>query len=195
MSWRPRGDRWRGAGTALTLAIALTLVLEAGGSAVAQDVTPDVGEAPPERPAALYAGSCEAGGLAEIVVELSNLTLPPGDEVGQTDRAVPAQASFTSVPLSLDALLAEDHAVNVRLSPEEDAPDIACGEIGGILNATGSLVVGLKEVDSSGYGGIAFLAPGADGASTNVSLFLAPGLAGDTAVGGGEESAAATPTV
>jgi hypothetical protein len=34
-------------------------------------------------------------------------------------------------------------------------------------------VIGLSEYDGSGFEGIAYLAPGADGASTDVSVFVA----------------------
>ena len=50
---------------------------------------------------------------------------------------------------------------------------IACGEIGGVVAPDGSLTIGLGEQEDSGYTGIAYLAPGADGASTDVTVFLA----------------------
>ena len=97
-----------------------------------------------------------------------------GDRVGQARRAIPAESSFTSVPLTLDAILGADHVVNVHLSAEEIDTYIACGEIGGMLTPEGAVIIGLRELNNSGFTGIAYLAPGADGASTDVSVFVAP---------------------
>jgi uncharacterized cupredoxin-like copper-binding protein len=113
------------------------------------------------------------------------LTAPTGDRVGQAGRAALAETSFTpNVPMTLEAILAEDHAINAHLSAEEIGTYIACGDIGGVLNANGALVVGLSEDSNSGYTGIAFLQPAADGVSTDVSVFIAPVL------GGGRDRAA-----
>jgi hypothetical protein len=78
------------------------------------------------------------------------------------------------VPVTLDAILGADHAINVHLSAEQIETYIACGELGGVIDAGGSLIVGLREESTSGFTGIAFLTPGPDGASTNVSVFIAP---------------------
>ncbi|MBA2595757.1 MAG: hypothetical protein H0V00_03935 [Chloroflexia bacterium] len=104
---------------------------------------------------------------------LAELTAPEGDRVGQGRRANLAETSYTVVPITLDAILAEDHAINAHLSTEEIGTYIACGNIGGVLNADGALVIGLSEDSNSGFTGIAFLAPGDDGASTAVSVFIA----------------------
>jgi len=76
--------------------------------------------------------------------------------------------------MTLDAILGADHAINVHLSAQRIDTYIACGELGGVIDATGALVVGLREESDSGYTGIAFLSPGADGASTDISVFIAP---------------------
>jgi hypothetical protein len=76
--------------------------------------------------------------------------------------------------MTLDAIVGADHAINVHLSAERIDTYIACGELAGDINTTGALVVGLREESDSGYTGIAFLSPGADGASTDVSVFIAP---------------------
>ena len=109
-----------------------------------------------------------------MVVPLTDLTAPVGEGVGQAESATPAESSFTNVPMTLDAILGADHAINVHLSAERIDTYIACGELGGVVDASGSLVVGLREESDSGYTGIAFLSPGADGASTDVSVFIAP---------------------
>jgi hypothetical protein len=76
--------------------------------------------------------------------------------------------------MTLDAILGADHAINVHLSAERIDTYIACGEIGGVVDPSGTLVIGLREESDSGYTGIAFLSPGADGASTDVTVFIAP---------------------
>lgn len=140
-------------------------------AAIAQDATPEATPtADASRPAHIHTGSCDEVG--EVVVPLENLVLPTGTAAGHTD-AVLAETSFTSVPLTLDAILAEDHVVNVHMSADEIDVYIACGEIGGVLDANGALVIGLAEQDGSGYEGIAFLSPNADGVSTDVSVFIA----------------------
>jgi hypothetical protein len=102
------------------------------------------------------------------------LTRPVGQPAGQADKATVAESSFTIVPATLDALLASNYAINVHLSADEIGTYLACGEIGGTVDANGALIIGLREQSSSGYTGIAFLQPALDGVSTNVSVFIAP---------------------
>ncbi len=146
------------------------LVGLSGPAAWAQDATPTADDALVPRPVHIHSGTCDE--LGDVVAPLADLTAPEGDRVGQR-RADLAETSSTSVPLTLDAILGADHAINVHLSSEEIGTYIACGNIGGVLDANGALVIGLSEDSNSGYTGIAYLAPGADGASTDVSVFIA----------------------
>jgi plastocyanin len=123
------------------------------------------------RPAHIHNGDCVD--LGDIVAPLTDLTEPAGQTEGQANRAIAAESSFTNVPLTLDAMLAADHAVNVHLSADQIGTYIACGELGGVRDANGALTIGLRELNDSGFTGIAFLAPAADGASTDVSVFIA----------------------
>jgi hypothetical protein len=157
------------AGTALALFAIVTATIP---GAFAQDATPVAQEVAPARPAHIHTGDCVE--LGDVVVPLTDLTAPVGEGAGQADEASPAESSFTNVPMTLDAILGADHAINVHLSAEQIDTYIACGELGGVVDASGALVVGLREQSDSGYTGIAFLAPGADGASTDVSVFIAP---------------------
>jgi hypothetical protein len=152
---------------ALFAIVALTIP-----SAVAQEATPVAQQVSPARPAHIHSGNCVE--LGDVVVPLTDLTAPVSESVGQADSATPAESSFTNVPMTLDAIVGADHAINVHLSAERIDTYIACGELAGDINATGALVVGLREESNSGYTGIAFLSPGADGASTEVSVFIAP---------------------
>jgi uncharacterized cupredoxin-like copper-binding protein len=168
------------------------MVAFGGPAAWAQDATPQATEAMVPRPAHIHTGTCKEVG--EVVAPLTDLTgATGGDRVGQSRRAIPAESSFTSVPMTLDAILGEDHVVNVHLSAEEIGTYIACGEIGGMLTPEGAVIIGLRELNNSGFTGIAYLAPGADGASTDVSVFVAPTLGGAEKSNAQENEEYATP--
>jgi hypothetical protein len=168
-------------------AAALAGMMALGGPAAwAQDATPEAADLLAPRPAHIHTGTCDEVG--EVIAPLTDLGgAIGGDRVGQARRAIPAQSSFTSVPLTLDAILGADHVVNVHLSAEEIDTYIACGEIGGRLSPEGAVIIGLRELNDSGFTGIAYLAPGADGASTDVSVFVAPTQGGRNRGGGAEE--------
>jgi len=174
-------------------AAALAGLVALGGSAAwAQDATPQAVEAMVPRPAHIHTGTCKE--IGEVVAPLTDLTgATGGDRVGQARRAIAAESSFTNVPMILDAILGEDHVVNVHLSAEEIGTYIACGEVGGMLTPEGAVIIGLRELNDSGFTGIAYLAPGADGASTDVSVFVAPTLGGGGNKSAEEQEEYATP--
>lgn len=135
------------------------------------------------RPAAIYAGSCND--LGRIEADLSAVLTPEGRSIGQKS-ATEAESGSTMVDVSLDSLITEDHAVVISESDDEDAEVIVCGDIGGTDDDDGALVIGLQEVGSSGFTGIAYLAiNGSDSMLTDVSIFVAEGLA--DASGAGEK--------
>jgi len=160
--------------TAAITIIALTMVTVP--TSLAQEATPVAGtpvaETPVSRPVHIHNGDCV--NLGEVVAPLADLTAPVGQPAGQADRATVAESSFTVVPITLDALLGSNYAINAHLSADQIGTYLACGEIGGVVDANGELVIGLREMSNSGFTGIAFLTPGIDGASTNVSVFIAP---------------------
>jgi hypothetical protein len=157
------------AGSALAL---FALVAAAVPGVIAQDATPVAEEGAVARPVHIHSGSCAE--LGDVVAPLSDLTAPVGEGAGLADSAFQAESSVTNVPMTLDAILAAPHAINAHLSAEEIGTYIACGDIGGAIEANGAVVIGLAEDSDSGYTGIAYLASGADGASTDVSVFIAP---------------------
>jgi hypothetical protein len=53
-----------------------------------------------------------------VIQPLNSLTVPVGAVSGTSD-AVVAEAAFTSIPQSLDELLAEDHARKGHLSADQ----------------------------------------------------------------------------
>src|SRR5215207_7494243 len=146
-------------------------------------------EASPPRPSHIHDGDCDEQG--QIIQPLTALTVPVGQVSGNKD-AVVAEAAFTVIPLSLDELLATDHALKVHLSKEEIQIYLACGDIGGTVDANGALIVGMKELDNSGYTGIAYLAPAGDG-GTSVSVMIAKVLPGGTPEAAANAAPAGTP--
>ncbi len=165
-----------------SLIACLTLLIAVGGAAIfaapglAQDASPP-------RPSHVHDGDCdEPGG---VVQGLTALTVPTGATSGN-DKAVLAEAAFSTIPLTLDEMLATDHSLKVHLSAAQIDVYLVCGDIGGALDADGALIVGLKEQDGSGYTGIAYLVPAANG--TNVSVMIAKVLPGG---GAGDNAAAA----
>ena len=166
------------------------MVALSGPAAWAQDATPEAAEVAAPRPAHIHVGNCNE--IGEVVAPLTELTGATGDRAGQANRAIAAESSFTSVPLTIDAILGADHVINVHLSAEEIDTYIACGEIGGSVSPEGAMIIGLRELNNSGFTGIAFLAPGADGASTDVSTFIAPTQGEGRNRGGGAEETTAT---
>jgi uncharacterized cupredoxin-like copper-binding protein len=167
----------RASATVLALFLALfggLLLNGAGGAAQ---------EASPPRPSHIHDGDCDEPG--QIIQPLTSLTVPAGTVSGNSD-AVVAEAAFTSVPQTLDELLAADHSLKVHLSKEQIQIYLACGDIGGTVDANGALIVGMKEIDDSGYAGIAYLAPAANG-TTSVSVMIAKVIPHD----GAEDAAVA----
>ena len=139
-----------------------------GGSGLAQ-------EASPPRPSHIHVGGCDE--LGEVVQPLTNLTVPTGELLGSGD-AVIAEAAFSNIPQPLSAFLEEDHALKVHLSRDQIQVYLACGDIGGTVDADGALIVGMKELDDSGYAGIAYLVPAGNG-GTNISVMIAEVNTGD----------------
>jgi uncharacterized cupredoxin-like copper-binding protein len=126
-------------------------------------------EASPPRPSHIHIGDCDE--LGEVIQPLNSLTVPTGEVLGNSD-AVVAEAAFTTIDIPLSELVATDHALKVHLSKDQIQTYLACGDIGGALDADGALIVGLKELDDSGYTGIAYLVPGA-GNTTRLSVMIA----------------------
>ena len=119
-------------------------------------------------PAHIHAGTCDD--IGEVEASLEDLMEPAGDRVGGEEASV-AAASFSIIPNSLDSLLSDSFAIDVHQEGDDDA--IACGEIGGVLDDRGALIIGLRPLDDSGFSGIAYLTPNAsDPSETTLSTFL-----------------------
>jgi len=158
-------------------ALALFGLVGAGSSVSGQEATPEGAAAQlaaPARPAHIHAGTCDD--LGEIVYPLNPITPPQGEAVGDVEGAVVASTSYTPLEAPLDQILGAQHAINVHLSEDRIDEYIACGEIGGVLTDEGALVIGLQELNDSGFAGVAYLSPSAaaPAAASDVSVFLIP---------------------
>lgn len=142
------------------------LIGAAGSTVSAQD-------AAVSHPSHIHAGTC-----AELdpnpAFPLSNV-----EPVAPDAAEGSVETGMSTVDVSLDDILASPHAINVHESAENAANYIACGDLTGPV-VDGKLVVGLIEQNDSGYAGIAVL-ESSYGGGTDVSVYLATGLSGDSA--------------
>lgn len=109
---------------------------------------------------------------------LDSLTLPEGDASGPESAFV--DRSKTTVDLALSDIIEGGHAVNVHESEANIGNYIACGDIGGVV-VEGTLVIGLAELNDSGYTGVAVLEENGD--QTDVTVYVTTGDAADDAGG------------
>ncbi len=164
----------------LVLLVGASIAADWGGQSFAQEgtatpatpATPiaiDFGQLVAQRPVEIHAGPCAEPG--ETIASLTPLETPEGEAQGQ-GTAIEAERSYSSVPVAIESLLAGQTSVRVLLSQEDLETEIACGEIGGVPDEGGSLVVKLSPRNGSGFSGIAFLSP-EDVGATGASVFLA----------------------
>jgi hypothetical protein len=166
--------------------LALVLAVMGAGTTSAQDATPTT-EGAVAHPAHIHNGTCD--NLGDVAFPLNEVALAPA-----VDQATPpAQpmmvhadevlTSVTVIDIALTDLLAGEYAINVHESAEQIQNYIACGNIVGQIrlhlrsDAPPGLVIPLRELNDSGYAGVAWLEPTAD-AKTTVTVFLAQGLIG-----------------
>ncbi len=116
---------------------------------------------------AIHAGRC--GDLAGVVADLNDAVIASGERSGHAE-ALPAANAFSTVPVSLDALVANDHAIVVERTGDHRV--VACGEIGGFPMDDGALILGLRGASDPAIAGVAYVAPGTDPAQTDASVFF-----------------------
>jgi plastocyanin len=177
------------------------------GRATAQEAN-----AEESHPAHIHSGSCGPN-LGDVVYPLTNVSdagmaegmaaamatpgataSPSAGEMGQkmgSDSAVEVQTSYTLVNAPLDKIVNGDTAINIHESKDKIQNYIACGDIGGQVMTMpgmegGVLTIGLKELNDSGYSGVAVLR--AHGDQTAVVIYLAEGLSGAAATPAAAES-------
>jgi hypothetical protein len=128
------------------------------------------------RPAHIHRGTC--GRLRrDPHYDLSDLTANEGKWVGSRQTTI-AEMSITVIDASIDDLTSVRWSINVHGDEETNQGYLVCGEIGGVPSADGSLAIGLREVNGSGYTGTAYLMPDpSDPGRTQVWVFISLKLA------------------
>ena len=132
-----------------------------------------VAEGSGSHPAHIHSGTCAE--LGDVVLPLENLTdLNATGEVVGSEDAIMTVTSRTVVDASLDDILAGEHAINVHLSDDDMGTYVACGNIGGVLTENEedgeALLVGLGELNDSGWAGVAWLGEMGDQTEVTVTL-------------------------
>lgn len=150
-----------------SLAVALWMNWPAGARSESAEAS--IPQAP--RPISIYSGQCS--GLADVVWPLNALTSPDGTAAGVED-ADRTEYSFTAnVPLTIDSLLTGQYAINVLKSEDDPTTSIACGNVGGVPDSLGTLVLGLRVQGDWNVTGIAVLSPSpSDPTRTLISVFI-----------------------
>ncbi len=187
--------RWTLAATLLaSFAVAAALVGNVGRASAQDEMA--------SHPAHIHTGTCDE--LGDVVFPLTNVSMmgmmgmmegtPETDdaamEMGETmgaETAVMVETSATMVEAALEDIVEGGHAINVHQSEDNVEEYIACGDIGGMLmgpmemgdRTMGEmLLVGLRELNGSGYAGVAMLEDMDE--ETLVTVYLAQDLMAGT---------------
>ena len=145
--------------------LALGLTLAGLSPALAQDeaMTPAAGEGDPPV-AALHAGDCadsEGAPIADLGMVAPYGTAQGQDAVDfrgvQTD-APPLLSTNVTLDMPFDDVFSEQqpHAMAIHQNAASFGTLIACGEVAGV-EVDGRVVIGLRPLNESGYGGVAVL--------------------------------------
>lgn len=138
----------------------------------------------PGRPAHIHSGSCSTLGEVEFPLNPvgagtmtgpgmeSVISMPLGEQVG-SPLATPMEIGRITLDVPLSDIVASERALNVQISEFEYGNYIACGNVPSV-GGLETLAFGLAERNGSGFAGMAILR--ADGATTDVAVYLAPGL-------------------
>ncbi len=133
---------------------------------------------PVPRPAYIYSGSC--GDLGEVQWPLNSLVSPDGTRGGTGDGDRTEYAFTANVPISISTMLGGEFAINIHESGDNFEQSISCGNVTGVADSVGTLVVGLREVDGNGISGIVVLSPSpGDASMTYASIFITGEALGD----------------
>lgn len=154
----------------LVLLSALTAGALAAPGTSAQTPTADGGSA---HPVHVHTGTCAE--LGDVAVPLNDLVPPAGHWTGP-ESAVPVTLSENVIDMPLQEIIDGGHAINVHLSTEAIDQYIACGDIGGVIatdeGGRREMMIGLAELNDSGYAGTVWLGPSEDDSQTEISVIL-----------------------
>lgn len=128
-------------------------------------------------PAHTQSGTCQQPGtIASTLSPVSNGYFVDGEamvvpELVGSEGGIPVEYSSTTLPVALSQILTGQFIVDVKLSEDNQAESVACGEIGGLMLGTSDLPLGLAPIGESGHYGTAWLHDNGDG-TTNLSIAL-----------------------
>lgn len=176
-----RARRWTRVGAPLALVLGTATLVTA---ALTAPVTRAQGTDAVPHPAHIHSGTCAE--LGDVVQPLTDIKENTAGEKFGAATAIVVEESETDVPMTLSDILAAPHAINIHQSADAIQNYIACGDIGGRV-VDGDLLIGLKEINGSGYQGIAKLE--SDDDSTEVYVYLA----NEGGAGAAESAQAAAP--
>jgi len=98
-------------------------------------------------------------------------------EIVGSANGIQVEYSSTTLPVALSQILAGQFIVDVKVSENDQARSVACGEIGGLMLGASDLPIGMVPVDDSGHYGTAWLHDNGDGTTTlSIALIDAGGL-------------------
>jgi plastocyanin len=169
---QPRGTQWFVTGLA-----AAGLFVASGLGSAAQDATP-AGGAGHAHPAHIHLGTCDELD-PNPTFPLTDVALASTESRTETEGGIPVERSVTAVDAPLEDLRGSGYAINIHQSVEDIGTYIACGNLDGVIDENGALVVGLRELNDSGHSGLAIL--GEQDGQTAVTIYLAEGLSGTAA--------------
>lgn len=156
--------------SSLAMLAALTALAVAAPGTGAQ--TP-AAQGAPAHPVHVHNGTCAE--LGDVAVPLNDLVPPAGDWSGP-ESAVPVTLSENVIDMPLQEIIDGGHAINVHLSAEAIDQYIACGDIGGVITTDEGgrreMMIGVAELNGSGYSGTVWLGPSADDTQTEISVIL-----------------------
>jgi len=118
-------------------------------------------------PAAIYAGTCDALLPADPVAQLADASEATGRQVGFAG-AVPVATSYTETGRPFDTVIGGNHVLAIFGA---DGSLVACGGIGGSLDDSGALAVGIMPLDD-GSPAVAYVSPLDDGVRSAVTVFV-----------------------
>lgn len=134
--------------------------------------------------AQIVSGTCQSPETQ--LADLGLVRVGQGEAVGAASTAAVAQGYAVAV-IPFSTLIQSPHAIAITADDANTARFVACGDVGGRLTDTGSLVISLQSLGSGLPEGIAVLAPTLENPdATGVSIFLVTGAEA--------EPAAATPS-
>ena len=189
-----REKRW----VATTLLVA-GLFVSAGIGGAAQDATPTSGSGH-AHPAHIHLGTCDALD-PNPTFPLTDVALASDASVDEMDdaTAIQVERSVATVDATVEDLRTGGYAINIHQSAEDIGTYVACGNLSGVIDASGALVVGLGELNDSGHSGVAILTEQGD--QTDVSVYITEALSGaagetaDSSAAGDDSEAVADATM